>query len=289
MDCPKCGSHINSGDIVCPNCRYPVAMMSGNVTNVTPDVVFAQTEEVAPPMPPFEGPIEVNKIDDRMSETIVMPQVTNNINEEYKNGEGAKAITSVKFLIPIFAGVIALGLVSFGIITFIKTIIIDNKVDNNIVLDDSYQLEFNNYVFDIPSDMQAKKDDTSKTLYLYDQNATYEISIQTLNYTYQGARTNKTTIMGYFQTLGYITSDMLENAYNNTAFLTLDATKKDKKYLLAITKAGDSSKCFGISILSDDNLNINHLEEIIPILKNAKYQKSSENDTDLDFNFNAIK
>jgi hypothetical protein len=108
--------------------------------------------------------------------------------------------------------------------------------------------------------------------------------------TYSSIRSSKASIKGYFQSLGYQVSDIIEETYGISTYLTMTAVKNKTNYIFAITKAGDSSKCFGISIENNTNtLDKTTLERISTVLSNAKYQGKTQEKT-VEFNFqDAIK
>ena len=155
----------------------------------------------------------------------------------------------------------------------------------------AYQIEFNNFLYEIPGEYTYQKESNTNTLYINDSNFSWEMSIQVMNSTYSSVRSRKASLKSYFQSLGYQVSEIEEVEYGST-YLVLEAKKKNKNYLLAVTKAGDSSKCFGISISTKENMiDYTYLEKVSNILKNVKYKQSNKvQENKIDFNFtNALK
>lgn len=283
MTCPKCGNGIYKGDILCTNCNYPVAMMSGVST---PNINY-QTA-------PQTNEIQVEYVEQTTVKPMVQPppqpktSSLKNTNNKYSNyGESKKAITSLKFIIPIIIGLIALIFVGYGIFSFVRTIILDKKgqqLQENLSY---YKIEFDDFMYEIPGDLTYQKEQNKKTLYISDYDIRWEMSIQVINATYSSARSRKASIKSYFQSIDYEVGNIIEEVHGSSTYLILEATKNNKNYLLAITKAGDSSKCFGISIINKDNIiDYAYLEKVSDILSNAKYQKSSNSENKIDFDFN---
>lgn len=289
MTCPKCGNFIRQGDILCSKCNYPVAMMSGEVSqNIQREPMhevkeikvpyIEPKEEVKSPMMPVAPPPNVSKVQNKNT---------------YSNyGEGKKAITSFKFIFPIVVGIIAVILVACGVFAFIKLFVLEKKEQMELGQVTSYQIEFNDFLYELSDDLTYQKEKNKKTLYISDSLFTWEMSIQVIDSTYSSARSRKASLKSYFRSLNYQASEVVEAKYGSSTYLILEAKKNNKNYLLAVTKAGDSSKCFGISISNQKNeIDYTYLEKVSDILSNAKYQKdntATENKIDFDFE-NALK
>lgn len=267
MICPKCKNSILPGDVACRNCRYPVAMMSGmNVSNPTPPPIEPPKEEVkkveVKEVTPFIPPLP------KKEERVVKEK--NNLYSNY--GEAKKAITSMKFILPIIIGIIFLFLIGFGIVLTIRSITKERA--SNPTIEEHYNIEYQDFIYELENDMTYYKDQISNTLYLQDKDS--NISIQIIDATYSSTRSRKASLKSYFQSLGYQVSEIKEENVQNTMYLTMEAKKKNKTYLFAITSTENTSKCFGVSILMKENLMaVEQLEKINPILKGAKYQKKT--------------
>ncbi len=293
MNCPKCGFPIYQGDIACRNCHLPIAQMSGISPTITPHQKEQIIQEVQTIQTPYIEPtrMEPSYIPKESMPIPPISEPVNHSNDQFKNyGEGQKAITSIRFLLPILLGVIALGIVSFGIITFISTIVEDKKAryDQEQVI--NYQIEFNNFLYTIPTEYTYKKESSTNTLYISDEENSFEMAIQVMDATYSSVRSRKASLKSYFQSIGYTVGDVIEQTYANTSYLVLEASKSKKNYILAVTKAGDSSKAFGVSIKTSSNVfDYTILETVSSILTTAEYQKeSSSNSQNVDFDFSDI-
>lgn len=287
MNCPKCGNTIYQGDITCGKCNYPVAMMSGEVkkTNIVQSSPISTQEINVPYIEPIEAPKPF------ITPPPPKPDMPKNKNTYSNYGEGKKAVTSLKFIFPILIGIIVLIFVLIGIFIFIKSLVSDKKSQELQEQITAYQVEFNNFLYEIPGNYTYQKESNTNTLYINDSNFSWEMSIQVINSTYSSVRSRKASLKSYFQSLGYQVSEIEEVEYGST-YLALEAKKKNKNYLLAVTKAGDSSKCFGISISTTENMiDYTYLEKASNILKNTKYQQNNkEKENKIDFNFaNALK
>jgi len=284
MTCPKCGNVIYKGDIFCSKCNYPIAMMSG----------LPQTNNQVQNNIPQPKEIQVGYIEPTVMQPMITPppQPSTNLkkttNNKYSNyGEGKKAITSLKFIIPIIIGVLVLIFVVYGIFSFVKTIIEDKKGIQIQEEFSNYKLEFDSFVYELPGNLTYQKEQNKKTLYISDYDFTWEMSIQVINSNYSSVRSRKASIKSYFQSLGYVVGNVIEETYGSATYLILEAKKNNKNYLLAVTKAGNSSKCFGISIYNDDNIiDYTYLQTVSDILSTAKYQKNNNNENKIDFDFN---
>jgi uncharacterized Zn finger protein (UPF0148 family) len=293
MNCPKCGNPIYQGDVACRNCHLPIMAMNLSQEK-TP--ISSIKEEVSKIETPYIEPThtETPYIQPDKQE-MYMPNEPTKIKtekkEEYTNyGEGKKAITSIKFLLPIFFGIIALGMVCYGIFTFISTIVEDKKERYEATNAISYQIEFNQFIYTIPSEYNYQKDTSSKTLTISDANHSWTASIQVIDATYSSMQSRKASLKSYFQSIGYTVGDVYEQTGNNTSYLLLDATKNKSTYLLVVCKAGDSTKSFGIVI---DKISTIENEEILnnldSILTTAEYQPNTqENSQTVDFDFTNI-
>ena len=284
MYCPKCGAKINNGDILCENCKYPVAFMSG--TPVKEEKTFNQEYVEYKPttnieIPPIEPTVHVK------APTVEPPKKINNKKIGYQNyGEAKQAIFSIKFLIPVIIGVIFLIFVIIGIFDIVKTKIKEKQELEQREEIKTYKLEFNNFIYEIPNEYSYQKNNTKSTLFLTKEDIT--ITIQVMDATFSSVKSSKASIKSYFQSKGYSVSKVEESVYDNTSYLVLDAKKGTKNYVLAVTKAGDSSKCFGVSITkTDEKIDETYLENISSILKNAKYQ-NKQTETDMDFDFKEV-
>lgn len=288
MTCPKCGNFIRQGDILCSKCNYPVAMMSGETSSSEREPIqeiqqikvahIEPKEEIQSPMMPVKTPPIISK--------------GNNKNTYSNYGEGKKAITSFKFIFPIVVGVIAVMLVASGVFAFIKLFVSEKKEQIELGQITAYQIEFNDFLYELSDDLTYHKENNKKTLYISDSNFTWEMSVQVIDATYSSVRSRKASLKSYFRSLNYEVSEIVEAKYGSSTYLILEAKKNNKNYLLAVTKAGDSSKCFGISIFNDKNdIDYTYLEKVSDILSNAKYQKDkATNENKIDFDFeNALK
>lgn len=330
MNCTNCGNEIHNGDVVCTKCGFPVISMtslnkieeekiqpeiisevptfnSGQVnvevqptqnisTNDNPVSAFEPVNEdiVEPRVLPYIDPMTLNT-----NKTVTMPyNDSNSMNTEnkpeYDNyGEPQKAITSVNFILPIIIGIVAMAIVAFGLL-YTFGYIVDNKkpnTDEDVVA--YYTVEFNNFEYTIPSKYVFRKDATNKTLYIAASDDSWIVSIQNMNINYSNASSQKSTINSYFQTIGYTINKTEEKELEGVDYIVMEATKNNRNILLAVTKAGDSNKTFGISVQTNDNkLNYSILSELSSIYTEATYISSMTNkDEDaVDFNFsNAIK
>ncbi len=287
MNCPNCGSPIKEGEIMCSTCRMPVALMSG--TPVSPSPIVPTTVEptydtkgTIPSMPYQESaPIQTENVQEDLA------------SNQYKNyGEGKKAVTSLKFLVPILFGMILLVFVVFGIYMVIKTYIQDKKIDPKEEVISTYQIEFGEYMYTLSGDLTYSKDSSSHLFHIAPSDNTWSSSLQVIPTTYASARGQKAALKSYFQSTGYTVSEVEEQVYGDSSFLLLKATKGRKKYLLAVTKAGESPNCFGIVIERQDNeYGYDVLETLAKITTNVKYEKqttSGKGQVDFDFT-NALK
>lgn len=286
MTCPNCGATIYPGDIACRQCRYPVAMMSGNVSVKTTPVV----PEAKPPMIEEVGPVQVNATgtySPKMATPVQKEQMPRtNKNTFHNYGVGKQAITSPKFLIPIFIGVIVTFFVVYGAYSFFHMIYQGEKEKQADLNLSSYAIDFDKFTLELMGDMTYQKANSKKTLYIWDADGAYEASIQIISATYSSARSRKASLKSYFQSLGYTVSEIEEEKIGSATYLTMNATKNKKQYVLAVTKAGNSSMCFGISLLATDmNQSKQYLEYLSPVFSEAKYQNKVSSDEKVEFDF----
>lgn len=293
MNCPRCGNVIYQGDISCRACGCPVAMMSGQPGETSP--VIPEKKESPKPVISNQS-IESFYTDmASMHQQVVPPKKEAKIPKKevsYHYGEAEKAFKSPKFIIPIIIGLFVLLGISYGIFQLVTSIYQNQKEKEEQFSISSYKIEFQNFLYEIPGDMTYQKSSANKTLYLRDANDTYEVSIQVMNSTYSSVRSRKASLKSYFQSLGYTVSDVQEESYGSSTYLLMEASKKNKNYLLGIAKAGDSSKCFGISILTTENtIGYEYLEKLGRILTEATYQANNTSvESTIDFDFsNALK
>lgn len=291
MNCPKCGYPIYQGDIACRSCHMPVMAMN----SIPKEQAVPKQEikrEVATIQTPYIEPtrVEPSYIPKDMIPTIPKVEKSKEKKEHFNNyGEGQKAVTSIKFLLPILIGIIVLGLVAYGLVTFVSTLVDDNKINYDSTEIVHYQIEFDNFLYTIPNEYVYQKENSTQTLHISDNNSTWTASIQVMDSTYSSIRSRKASLKSYFQSIGYTVGEVYENTYGNTSFLTIEATKNKKNYILAVSKAGNSSKAFGMVIKTSDNeINYDILQLISEITTKVEYQNKTTNDKTVDFDFSKI-
>lgn len=292
MNCPKCGYPIYQGDIACRSCHMPVMAM-----NSIPKEQAAPKQEIKREVANIQTPyieptrVEPSYIPKDMIQPVPKVEHQKEQKEYFNNyGEGKKAITSIKFLLPILIGVIVLALVIYGTVAFISTLIDDNRIDpgrDEIV---HYQIEFDNFLYTIPNEYIYQKEKSTQTLHISDSDSSWTSSIQVMDATYSSIRSRKASLKSYFQSIGYTVGEVFENTYGSTSFLTIEAKKDRNNYILAVSKAGDSSKSFGIVIKTNDNkINYGILELVSEITAKAEYQNSiNSSDKVVDYDFSSI-
>ena len=282
MNCPNCGTPIKEGEIMCSACRMPVALMSGNPTAPTPIAPSTSTSTYVDPAS------TVTSMSSMEMPTYVEKDSEATLSNQYKNyGEGKKPVTSLKFILPILMGTLLLIFVLFGVYMVVKMYVQDRKSNPSESTLATYQVDFNGYIYTLSGDLTYSKDTASNVLHIDLSDNTWSSSLQIIESTYASARGRKNALKSYFQSLGYIASDVKEQKYGDGVFLLLEATKKQKKYLLAVTQAGDSSNCFGIVIEKQDNTyGYDLLETIAKITTNVKYERTNttgKGNVDFDF------
>ncbi len=274
MHCPKCGEVINNGDILCSKCGYPVAFMSGSNTseNRQAQVQVQDYIEYKEPVP--NSPVLAYKAPSPKQEK----KEAKPTQEKYENGESKKAVFSLKFIVPVIIGTLVLVGILIGIFDIVKSKIKEAQELKTREEVKTYKLEFNNFMYEIPNEYSYQKNNTTATLFLSKDDLS--ITIQTIDATFQSIKSSKASLKSYFQSKGYNVGEVKEINIKNSTYLTLDAKKKNKSYLLAVTKA-TQSKCFGVSINKDS---IDELENISSIISSAEYQnKNTEQNIDFDF------
>lgn len=284
MNCPNCGSPIKEGEIMCSTCRMPVALMSGNPVSPTP---------ISPSIPEatYVNPATTVSSMAQQTPTYVEDTPEANASNQYKNyGEGKKPVTSLKFIIPILAGMFLLLFVLFGIYMVVKMYVQDQKNDPSKNTLSTYQVDFNGYIYTLSGDLTYSKDTASNLFHIALSDNSWSSSFQVIEATYASAKIRKNALKSYFQSLGYIVSDAEEEMYEGASFLLFDAKKGAKEYLLAVTPAGDSSNCFGIVIETQDHTyDYDLLETIAKITTNVKYERPNTTEKGkVDFDFTNV-
>lgn len=272
MNCPQCGSPISKSAVMCPICQMPVALMSGTKGN--PEVITPPLNSTPSSVEPFMHPV-------------IRPSNENRepVAEMYKNyGEGKKAITSLKFVLPIFIGILLSIGVAFGVYSVVKMYIQDNKIEP-ILENKSYQVEWNDFTYTLDSIYTYSKPSPS-LLEISTSENTWSVTLQIIPISYTSVQTKKNQLKSYFTSLGYTTGNVNESVYNGISFITLEATKGTKKTLLAVTKAGNSNLTFGLVLTKQKNtFGYDLLESLSMITTNAKYEKKETIKENLDFDF----
>ncbi len=281
MICPKCGSPCKLEDVVCPTCQIPIATME------------KERDKSTFPFPTQEG--EATYIDPNTSvpyipyqEIQTASEGTTKQNDMYSNyGEGKKAITSLKFLIPILIGIMMSIFVSFGVYNVVSMYFEDKKSSLKEEDLSSYQVEFNGFLYTLSGDFTYSKDFATSLLHLSTSDNLWNATLQVIDSDYSLIQTKKNFLKTYFQSQGYTIFLVQEETYGESDFITLQAKKADKNYLLAVTKAGSSSLSFGIVIEKEDNqFGYDVLSKIAVITRNAKYEKKEmtrKGSVDFDF------
>lgn len=273
MNCPKCGSPIGKGDLACPVCNMPIALMQGT----------QRVQEVI--TPPLKN--EPSSMEPYMHTPIVNPPVTER-EEIYKNyGEGKKAFTSFKFLIPIVIGIFMTIGVGFGVYYVAKLYITDQKENKEEESLTPYQVTFATFTYTLDGTYTYSKDTASNLFHLSTSDNNWNASLQVVEKSYASIVKQKNAIKSYFTKKGYTINNVNEQIYQGTPFLTMEATKSGKNYLLALTKAGDSSYTFGIVIETRENtFGYDLFDSLSTITSHAKYEKKETNKKEpLQFDF----
>ena len=285
MNCPNCGSPIKEGEIMCPTCRMPVALMSGNPvvpTPISPNITeptYVDPATTVTSMTTMEMPTYVEETKEATA------------SNQYKNyGEGKKPVTSLKFIIPILLGMALLVFVIFGIYMVVNMYVQDKKSDPSMSTLSNYQVDFNGYIYTLSGDLTYSKDTALNLFHVAVSDNAWSSSFQVIASTYASATMRKSALKSYFQSLGYTVSDAKEQMHGGTSFLLFEAKKGQKKYLLAVTPAGDSSNCFGIVIETQDNVyGYDLLDKLARITTNVKYETPNTTEKgQVDFDFTNV-
>ena len=261
MNCPKCSNPIGKGDVVCSVCNMPVALMRGTTK---------KAEVITPPLNK-----EPSYVDPYMHASITSKQTSVETEEVYQNyGEGKSAITSLKFLMPIFIGIVMMILVGYGIYSVARLYMGEQNGNKERENFSSYQVAFDEFIYTLDGRYTYSKDSLAHVFHLSTSENSWNISLQVVEMSYDKVKMRKDKIKSYFTKKGYTINNINEQFYQETPFLTMEAMKGEKKYLLALTKAGNSTYTFGIVIETQENTFGYSVFDFLPtITSSAKYEE----------------
>lgn len=137
----------------------------------------------------------------------------------------------------------------------------------------TYQVNFKNFVFNIPTEMVHKFEGDS--LVLGDKEGTWLTYVEIGEATYNQMLAKKSQLPSLYRQQGYTASTVNERTLSGKEFMTMEVSKSSYNMLLGITKANNRYVFITSTANAYNEFDYNILSDISKILGNATYNSSS--------------
>lgn len=310
--CSKCGSTIMPGSNACPACGEPVVFNNGAMPQPMveqqmpmPQPIVEQvipTQEVQIPVQPTNVGMDVNNtpnmasmpqpvapamnpvVDSSVSVSPEMPltQPTTSVppvveqpkqqkkekkdKPELTSEEKEKKFNRITTIVVIVISLIALALMGFFMYKalFTKEEVVENQIKN------ATQYNYEGFEFYLPEGTTASVENGLFVVKATDSSWSAIITIQEGSYT--TLVSNKSQISGYFENLGYVSGEAVENEVSGMGFVTTEVLIGSQNVLVAYAKAS-GTKVYGIlyvnELLTYDNNSLKTVGEILASSTNS--------------------
>ncbi len=292
MKCNNCGTELGEKDIFCPKCGNPSQKKGGNNMQSNNGEMYN-----------YDRPVN-----QQINNNIQRPNSqnygqSNMYGQQYGNNRGNGSV--VKTCIVIVAIIAVVGFVIYLIVSTVNKDNNKSEIANNptnIVTSSTtsqtsdygttstsntqrnsstYKVNFGGFKLYIPDDLIYITDATNDMLYIYDDLATWVVSMRIEKGSYQQLKQNKSSLSGYFSESlssynATVSNATVENI-DEIEFIIMEIKISGKNELLVLTELNSMyTACFEISNENND-FDRDVLKNLTSIIRTAEFNGDTKN------------